>query len=125
MVDRACRNEPVNLFVSDNSDRYPTRLRQMCADCPVRQQCLDMALEDPSLKGLWGGMNEAERRGERRRRGIEHRRGGQPSKAKCGEPAGYKAHLRYGETPCDACTEAYSAYNARTHARRRTATAAA
>lgn len=35
--------------------------RQECAGCPVRKPCLDMALDDPSLVGIWGGTSETER----------------------------------------------------------------
>ena len=32
------------------------------AGCPVRDECLDYALADPSLQGVWGGRTDAERR---------------------------------------------------------------
>ena len=40
--------------------------RALCASCPVRQECLEAALADDSLFGLWGGTTEAERRQLRR-----------------------------------------------------------
>jgi WhiB family transcriptional regulator, redox-sensing transcriptional regulator len=42
--------------------------RALCADCPVRQECLEAALTDTDLMGLWGGTTETERREIRRRR---------------------------------------------------------
>jgi Transcription factor WhiB len=41
--------------------------RAICGRCPVRQQCLESALADPSLLGLRGGTDEKERRELRRR----------------------------------------------------------
>lgn len=42
--------------------------KSICATCPVRQPCLDAALERPALKGVWGGTSEAERRAIRKMR---------------------------------------------------------
>lgn len=39
----------------------PKAARELCADCPVRPECLDYALEH-DLKGVWGGTTEQERR---------------------------------------------------------------
>jgi hypothetical protein len=44
----------------EKADYGPTR--QLCADCPVRQECFEVALADDSPVGLWGGTTEVERR---------------------------------------------------------------
>ena len=36
--------------------------RQICAACPVCQQCLDYALSNRITHGIWGGLSERERR---------------------------------------------------------------
>ena len=36
--------------------------RAICAGCSVREQCLEVALEDRELLGVWAGTTEAERR---------------------------------------------------------------
>jgi hypothetical protein len=36
--------------------------RQICARCPVRQQCLDYALSHGIVHGIWGGLTERNRR---------------------------------------------------------------
>lgn len=44
--------------------------RAICAGCPVRDRCLDEALEAGLDFGIWGGMNPAERRAESTRRAM-------------------------------------------------------
>ena len=41
--------------------------RELCEECPVRQECLEAAPTDSDLMGLWGGTTDAERREMRRR----------------------------------------------------------
>ena len=36
--------------------------KRICADCPVRQECLDYAMRVHEPFGIWGGLTEAERR---------------------------------------------------------------
>jgi WhiB family redox-sensing transcriptional regulator len=38
-----------------------TEARAVCAVCPVRGECLDYALPDPDLVGVWGGTSARER----------------------------------------------------------------
>lgn len=39
----------------------------VCAECPVRQTCLDWALDAGVDHGVWGGLSENERRSLKRR----------------------------------------------------------
>ncbi len=39
------------------------RAKRVCARCPVRVECLDQALRTKEITGVWGGLNEVERRG--------------------------------------------------------------
>lgn len=41
--------------------------KSVCRRCPVRQECLDWALDTGQSIGVWGGKSEAERRTLRRR----------------------------------------------------------
>lgn len=35
--------------------------KSVCAECPVRADCLEYALADPHLTGIWGGLTDRER----------------------------------------------------------------
>jgi WhiB family redox-sensing transcriptional regulator len=48
------------------------RARAICNDCPVRSECLDLAMSVDATEdrwGMFGGMNPSERREHRRRLG--------------------------------------------------------
>ena len=45
--------------------------KRICAVCQVRQACLDYALETREGHGVWGGLNETERRAVLRRKALE------------------------------------------------------
>ncbi|HEV3495824.1 MAG TPA: WhiB family transcriptional regulator, partial [Actinomycetes bacterium] len=38
------------------------RAKEICALCPVRRPCLDYALAIREPHGIWGGLNELERK---------------------------------------------------------------
>ena len=38
------------------------RAKDICRTCPVRRACLDYALEIREPHGIWGGLNENERK---------------------------------------------------------------
>jgi len=42
--------------------------RRICAACPVREPCLEYALETSQAHGIWGGTGEGERRRIKRQR---------------------------------------------------------
>lgn len=61
----ACRGKPIDLFVP-KSIRSPTdEARAICAGCPVTAECRAEA-ERTGDEGIWGGVDERERRAERR-----------------------------------------------------------
>ena len=62
----ACRGATESFFSYDEED--VARARAVCEGCPVRHECLQMALADRRLHGVWGGTTEAERQRIRRRR---------------------------------------------------------
>jgi WhiB family redox-sensing transcriptional regulator len=78
--------------------------KAVCATCPVREECLEYALEHGEKFGIWGGKSERERRQIRRERGISKPRGRHLKP--CGTPAAYQRHLNRGEPTCAACRAA-------------------
>ena len=65
--DAACRDEDTNIFFPLNDDAAGPALA-ICAQCPVRAQCLEWALATRQDDGIWGGLTENERRVVRRKR---------------------------------------------------------
>ena len=60
----ACRGLGTRGFVKSPGAVYG--MRELCAGCPVRVECLEFALADVTIIGLWGGTDDAERRAMRR-----------------------------------------------------------
>lgn len=61
----ACRGYGPDNFVRGPKSDYGST-RRLCGTCPVRGECLDFALADDSLTGLWGGTTDTERQQIRR-----------------------------------------------------------
>ena len=66
----ACRGEdPALFFAPGYFERHEEkaareqRAKAICAACPVSQTCLEFALHVREQHGVWGGLNERERRG--------------------------------------------------------------
>jgi WhiB family transcriptional regulator, redox-sensing transcriptional regulator len=82
----ACQSADPDLFFPiSGSGPALGQVRQakaVCADCPVRTDCLSYALAADPLHGVWGGMSEEERRRLRQReakaRSRAAHRSGQP-----------------------------------------------
>ncbi|MGI9080126.1 MAG: WhiB family transcriptional regulator [Acidimicrobiales bacterium] len=53
---------PAHLERKDEREGRETRAKGICAVCPVRRPCLDYALEIREPHGIWGGLNELERK---------------------------------------------------------------
>lgn len=65
----ACRGSEGSLFYSaDTAERKEDRIereqlaKRICAGCAVREECLRAAIERHESYGIWGGLNEFERR---------------------------------------------------------------
>ncbi|MEL4506044.1 WhiB family transcriptional regulator [Luteococcus sp. H138] len=50
----ACSDADPNLFFADDMATVE-QAKQVCSSCPVREQCLDGALERAEPHGVWGG----------------------------------------------------------------------
>ena len=74
MAAGKCRDFPPDMFFP--SDGLGVEMaRRVCADCPVRDVCLEYALDHHIEHGVWGGASE------RARRRMAVRRGGARSAA--------------------------------------------
>lgn len=59
----ACRGIDVDIFYPDTEDDVDAvEAKAICAECPVRQACLEHALANREREGIWGGTTERERR---------------------------------------------------------------
>jgi WhiB family redox-sensing transcriptional regulator len=65
----ACRGPQAVVFFppshferKDEKFEREIRAKEICAQCSVRQPCLEYALSIKEPHGIWGGLNEIERR---------------------------------------------------------------
>ncbi len=65
----ACRGPQAAVFFSpptferkDEKEEREGRAKAICASCSVRGPCLEYALRMREPHGIWGGLNEAERK---------------------------------------------------------------
>ncbi len=67
----ACASVDPDLFFPRRAEDRPlaqvAEAKLVCGGCPVRQECLDWALETRQDSGVWGGLSENERRSMHRR----------------------------------------------------------
>lgn len=74
----ACRDEDPELFfpigTTGPAVEQTEAAKRVCAGCSVRDECLEFALATNQDAGVWGGLNEDERRTLRRQRQRARRR---------------------------------------------------
>jgi WhiB family transcriptional regulator, redox-sensing transcriptional regulator len=74
----ACRTVDPDLFfpatATTGSARQVSRALRICAGCPVRQECLEFAIQTRESHGIWGGTTPEERSRARRNRAASRRR---------------------------------------------------
>ena len=65
----ACRGPQSAVFFppshferKDEKEARESRAKAICSTCPVRRPCLDYALRIREPHGIWGGLNEFERK---------------------------------------------------------------
>ncbi|WP_328921161.1 WhiB family transcriptional regulator [Streptomyces sp. NBC_00208] len=70
-MQAACRDEDPDLFFPIGSTGpalvQTEEAKAVCDGCPVREPCLEWAMEHGQDSGVWGGLGEAERRALKRR----------------------------------------------------------
>lgn len=113
-TNAACRGMDPNDFHPDKGhSATAARAKAICAECPVRSDCLTFAVQNDIFDGIWGDMSPRDRGAERPQM---NRPRNQPQPINHGTEGGYSTHRRRNEDACTACLEA-----ARQARRRRTA----
>jgi WhiB family redox-sensing transcriptional regulator len=70
----ACKGKTELMFPKKHKDiTYIAQARAICKTCPVREQCLEYALEFPAadMHGVWAGLTSRQLAAEQRRRKIK------------------------------------------------------
>jgi WhiB family redox-sensing transcriptional regulator len=62
---------PAHFERKEEKDLREGQARALCRACPVQKQCLDYSLAVQEPHGIWGGLNELERRRTLRKRAAE------------------------------------------------------
>jgi len=59
----ACRGlDPAIFYPSSDDDEESEAAQAVCAECTVREACLEFALAVREKQGIWGGCTERDRR---------------------------------------------------------------
>ncbi len=126
-----CKHEDPDLFFPDKpGSADEQRAREICARCPIREECLQWALIHRVRHGIWGGAGEAERAAMLK--GQPGRRGGSAGNGRRGRITnpGERLHgttARYASGPDEhdvpgqgcRCRECMDAHNAARNRRAR------
>lgn len=96
------QHEPDIFYAPPTAVHTQRTAKSICADCPVRAECLTHAIEHDETHGVWGGLTARERR--------DLTRADRPATitAQCGTTTGASQHYRRGEPCCAACRTAAS-----------------
>ena len=63
--DALCAQTDPDAFTPDPGGNA-SAAKRICAECPVRTQCLQYALDNDVRGGIWGGHTDRQRRAMRR-----------------------------------------------------------
>lgn len=56
-----CKDHNTNDFYLERGNRLTLQIKQLCKECPVREQCLEYAIKYHERFGIWGGMGHRSR----------------------------------------------------------------
>lgn len=62
LLGRCRGSSPEIFYPSPDDDSEAELAKAVCEGCPVRQPCLEFALNTREKHGVWGGLTERERR---------------------------------------------------------------
>lgn len=72
MTRASCAEIPADLWYPEKgANQYVSNVKAVCGRCPVKRQCLDLALANGENEGIWGGLTVKERRQLRREQEAE------------------------------------------------------
>lgn len=105
-----CLGCDTDAWFPEGTAPYPAIAREVCASCPVLEDCRSWVLDHErdlglhSRFGMFAGMTPFERWDATRN--TDEPRGGRQPIAPCGTLAAYKRHRRNGEPTDEACRRA-------------------
>jgi len=67
MFAARCKGVPANIMFPVRGESVEAAIR-VCSECPVIEECLEYALVNREVHGVWGGTSERTRRRMRRAR---------------------------------------------------------
>jgi hypothetical protein len=91
--EAACRSYPIDYFFHNEAEVVSDSVRELCTACPVREECLNLAIATDST-GIWAGTTTEQRRSMRPK---------VVKVAQCGTASGHHRHRKRGEKPCEPC----------------------
>lgn len=118
----ACRGQDTTIWFPASAQPHVSAAAiAVCNTCPVRNLCLEYAMEHGEAHGVWGGVTERGRQRLRRQQrlnlGLAFNASLTPRAISHGTDGGYNTHRRRGEAACTACCEAHAAATAEYKAR--------
>jgi WhiB family redox-sensing transcriptional regulator len=100
-----CKDKPIEFFFPEMNDkRGQMESRAFCKTCPVKNECLEEAIENME-RGIWGGTSFKDREAIRRTRGTYRSKNGRTGTTH-GTLSGAKWHSTRHEPACVPCREA-------------------
>lgn len=98
----ACRGEGTDLWFPQgpHAAEDAELAKAICAACPVKDACLTWALDTNIPDGIFGGLNEKQRRRLKRPKATPRPERTRPE---CGTPEGLTLHRRIADRFCKAC----------------------
>lgn len=71
--DGACKGMPTDWWfpefpMTQEQSRNATKAIEICDNCHEKQRCLDYAIDNPKIAGIWGGAGWKQRQNMRRRK---------------------------------------------------------
>ena len=112
--------DPESWFPDGPGAKPQPAVLKICNACPVKQECLDYAVQHSITDGIWGGLTYLKRLRLRPTPTPKTAQSKAPQPPKplappmirdvCGTLQGYRKHYYRGETACRACKHAHNEY---------------